>query len=79
MKISGNRNTELKPIALWIAPHQTRTRMAPPTAFDSTQARPHARAFHHEMAKFSARMSRSQMETCPVMEGRPWLNRLRAD
>ena len=53
---SGNRKTELKPMALWIAPHQTSTRIEPPTALDSTQARPQLRAFHHEMPKFSARI-----------------------
>jgi hypothetical protein len=51
-----DRKTELKPTALWMAPHHTSARMEPPTALDSTQARPQLLAFHQDMPKFSARM-----------------------
>jgi hypothetical protein len=39
-----------------MAPHHTSALMEPPTAFDSTQARPQLLAFHQDMPKFSAKM-----------------------
>ena len=77
-KSSGNRNTELKPIALWIAPHQTRTLTSPPAALDSTQARPQARALSHDTPKFSARMKISQIDAAPFMRSFPRARRSRA-